>query len=125
MGHLKLGSLIALLIIRLPFLQRPERPVTVLKGQREHFFFLSVSREASMFTTVGGTILMGFLGLFLESEVFLFLLHPPQAILYPFHYGYEFFRPIADLSVPLRIYHFICRCLIIISDECFSKIVKF
>jgi len=40
MGHLKLGSRIALLIILLAFLHRPVIPDEVVKGQREHFFFL-------------------------------------------------------------------------------------
>jgi hypothetical protein len=33
--------MIALLIMRLLFLQRPEMPDEVLNGQLEHFFFLS------------------------------------------------------------------------------------
>lgn len=72
--------MIALLIMRLTFLHRPESPVTVLKGQREHFFFLSARTAEDTAATVGGASFVVFLGLVLEPELFLFLRHPPQAI---------------------------------------------
>ena len=94
-GHLKLGSAIALLIMRFVFLQRPESPVMVLNGHLQHFFFLSVMVVLEL-DAITAFERGSFLGLVLEPEDFLFLRQPPQPILYPFF-------PIGNVLNPILI----------------------